>query len=367
MNKFNDYPYWMALSHLSRWGNEKINGLIIDILYNKKRSFQDFFALNDSEMKAEFSLSSDQILDIQKLKLELPNYSFLAEDLLEQGFQLIPIDSKEYSQTMKQNLKRNSPPLLYTKGNTRLLNEDSIAIVGSRDASEKALAFTRNIAKKCAENYKVVVSGFAKGVDKMALDATLEHNGHSIIVLPQGIMTFGSGIKQYYKKILDGDVLILSTYHPKAPWSVGLAMNRNIFIYGLAKIIYVAESNNKGGTWNGVMDGIKKGRKIYIRKPDLNEQNANNLLIMQGAIPVDFFGNPITSDENDVAEKLKQILAKGALTAEAINEKLDMKMDQKNLQKMLSNLSFVDSKSVKGKKYYFLKNAIPVQTELFYN
>ena len=199
----------------------------------------------------------------------------------------------------------------------------------------------------------------------MALDATLEYNGHSIIVLPQGILTFGSGIKKYYKKIIDGDVLILSTYHPKAPWSVGLAMNRNTYIYGLAKTIYVAESDSKGGTWNGVMDGLKKGRIIYIRKPSPAEKNANNMLIMQGAIPVDSFGKPIESTENNVEEKLKQILSKGQLTAKAINEKLDIEIDQKNLQKLLSNLLFVDSKSVSRKKYYFLKNSTPTQADLF--
>lgn len=366
MSESNEYPYWMALSHLPKWGNEKINHLIIEILHIKKISFYEFFALDDKEMSAEFSLHSNQIADIQKVKSELPNYSFLAENLLEQGFQLIPINSKEFSETLKNNLKKkDSPPLLYVKGNIKLLNEDSIAIVGSRNASEISLEFTKNIAKKCAENYEVVVSGFAKGVDKMALDATLEYNGHSIIVLPQGILTFGSGIKKYYKKIIGGDVLILSTYHPKAPWSVGLAMNRNTYIYGLAKTIYVAESDSKGGTWNGVMDGLKKGRKIFVREPSPNEQNANNMLIMQGAIPIDLFGKSTESTENNVEKKLKQILSKGQFTAKAINEKLDIEIDQKNLQKLLSNLSFVDSKSIKRRKYYFLKNSILAQPELF--
>ena len=149
MNESNQYSYWMALSHLPKWGNEKINHLIIEILYTKKISFHEFFSLDDKEMKAEFSLQSNQIADIQKVKSELPNYSFLAENLLEQGFQLIPINSKEYSETLKGHLKRkDSPPLLYLKGNIKLLNEDSIAIVGSRNASEISLEFTKNIAKK---------------------------------------------------------------------------------------------------------------------------------------------------------------------------------------------------------------------------
>ena len=51
MNERNDYPYWMALSHLPKWGNEKINRLIIEILHNKKITFSEFFSLNETELK----------------------------------------------------------------------------------------------------------------------------------------------------------------------------------------------------------------------------------------------------------------------------------------------------------------------------
>jgi len=366
MNQGNDYPYWMALSHLPKWGNEKINRLIIEILHNRRISLNEFFSLNGTELKHEFSLSASQVVDIEKVKTELPNYSFLAENLLEQGFQLIPLNSKDYSETLKQNLKTtDSPPLLYVKGNVKLLNEDSLAIVGTRNASDISLEFTKNIAKNCAENYEVVISGFAKGVDKMALDTTLEYNGHSIVVLPQGILTFGSGIKKYYKKIIDGDVLILSTYHPKAPWSVGLAMNRNTIIYGLAKTIYVAESDSKGGTWNGVIDGLKKGRKVFIRIPEPDEKNANNLLIMKGAIAVDLFGKRIEVKENKVEDRIKKLLSKGQLTAQTISDELKLGIDTRELQKLLTGLDFVDSTKVKSRKYYFLKNSTPAQPDLF--
>jgi hypothetical protein len=36
------------------------------------------------------------------------------------------------------------------------------------------------------------------------------------------------------------------------------------------------------------MDGLRKGRKIYVRKPEPNENNANYLLIQKGAIAFDY-------------------------------------------------------------------------------
>ncbi len=362
-----DYPYWMALAHLPNWLTEKINSLIVEIIQNRRISFVEFFELNKNEWQNEFQLNEKEVEDLQNTKLELPNYSFLAESLLEQGFSIITINSEEYSKTLKQNLKmKYSPPLLYTKGNIKLLNESSVAIVGSRKASDIALEFTKTIAKNFAKNYQIVVSGFAKGVDKTALDATLEVHGHSIIVLPQGIMTFTSGFKKYYAQIIEGDVLLLSTYHPNVPWSVGLAMGRNIYIYGLADKIYVAETDLKGGTWTGVMDGLKKDRTIYVREPESDEKNANYLLIEKGAIPVDMDGKPIQVEDKKYFElQIKNILSSKPLTAKQIKDCLHLDIDTLKLSQLISSMDFIVSEKIKKVKSFRLKNKKKLQGNLF--
>jgi len=356
----------MALSHIRKWGTEKINRLIIDIIDNKKLTFAEFFDLDTRQLQAEFNLSASDIVDIQCVRTELPAYSFLAENLIEQGFNIIPFKSEEYSATLKRNLTlQKTPPLLYVKGNTSLLNESSVAIVGSRKASKSSLEFTKNIARSCTKNCQVVVSGFAKGVDKTALDAALESNGHSIIVLPQGVLTFGSGIKKYYKKIIEGDVLVLSTYHPKVPWSVGLAMSRNTYIYGLAEKIYVAESDSKGGTWSGVLDGLRKGRATFIRKPEPGEKNANSILILKGAIPVDLNGIQVESGDDSLEHKLKNLFSEGHFTAHEIKDKLELDIDAHQLSKLLSGIDFIASGKANREKVFLLKEEVQVQAELF--
>jgi predicted Rossmann fold nucleotide-binding protein DprA/Smf involved in DNA uptake len=294
--------YWMALAHELRWKNEDKTNLIIQFYHNKKISVEAFFELSEENWRNDFQINEKQIADLRKAKTSLANYAFLAEELYNNGIEVIPVISAEYSKTLKKNLKKSLPVVLYVKGNKRILAEKSVAIVGSRDASDIALSFTDNIAKLAGKEYKAVVSGFARGVDRKALDSSIDCEGQSIIVLPQGVMTFGSGLKTYYKQIIDGFVLVLSVFHPKAGWGKDLAMARNPIIYGLADEIYVAEAKfsknrdgkeTKGGTWTGVMDGLKKGRTVYVRQPEASEQNENNLLIQNGAVPVDFNGNRI--------------------------------------------------------------------------
>ena len=369
----NETAYWIALAHLPKWGNLKINNLIIKFFHENQISIVDFFELSENSWSSVYQLDEKQITDLKQAKSELPNNAFLAEQMQNQGFEIIPITSPEYSKTLKTNLKATySPPVLYIKGNKKIMQEQSIAIVGSRAASEIALNFTDNIAKNASKDYKVVVSGFAKGVDKQALNSAIKYKGQSIIVLPQGIMTFTSGFKNYYKQIIDGDVLVLSTFHPKAGWSTGLAMARNPIIYGLASEIYVAESSEKGGTWSGVIDGLRKGRKIYVRQPEHNEKNANNILIQKGAIRVDFIGNQVNIDyptdinesnllvneptfTNSFETDLKTIFNGRPLSSKEIIKKLNLDWSTQKLTTQLKKIDFVEVIKEKGKNLYQLK------------
>lgn len=363
----------MSLAHLPKWGYFKINNLIIKFFHENKIPIIDFFESSESDWRNKYQLDNKQIFDLQKAKSELANNAFLAESYLSQGYEIIPITSPEYSKTLKANLKvAHSPAVLYVKGNKKILNEKSIAIVGSRAASEVALQFTDNVAKNASKDYKVVVSGFAKGVDKQALDSTINYKGQSIIVLPQGIMTFDSGFKKYYKQIIDGDVLVLSIFPPKAGWSAGLAMARNPIIYGLAKEVYVAESSEKGGTWSGVIDGLRKGRKIYVRNPEATEKNANKILIQKGATPVDFNGNDVTitydttlldqisvvqepNDSENLNEKIRASFNGRTLTAKELLTKLNLNWTVQKLNNYLKKLDFVENVKEKRTNLYKLK------------
>jgi predicted Rossmann fold nucleotide-binding protein DprA/Smf involved in DNA uptake len=290
--------------------------------------------------------------------------------MINQGFEIIPITSSEYSPILKENMKAsNAPPLIYVKGNKQLLKEHTIAIVGSRTASEKAIQFTDTVAGSASRSFKVVVSGFAKGVDRQALDSAIAHTGQSIIVLPQGITTFASGFKKYYQQIAEGNVLVLSSFHPRAPWQVELAMARNPIIYGLAKDIYVAETSESGGTWSGAIDGLRRGRTVYVRNPEDGEKNANHLLIEKGGIPVDMHGERIAESENTVfmvkeempvetlEDKINKLLLGGALSPEDIDRRLSLSWGKEKLIRYLNSLDTIEKIKIGRKNHYRIKQS----------
>lgn len=387
MSEYIDKTYWIAIAHLPKWSVERVNRFIIQIIHENKISWADFFALDKKGWKELFAFTDKELADLEYAKADMPRLAFIAEQLQNEGFQIIPINSPDYPVVLKENLKiKSSPPVLYIKGRKGLLQEDVVAIVGSRKAGDKATLFTDHVAKKSVREFKVVVSGFAKGVDQQALDSTIEANGKSIIVLPQGILTFQSGFKKYYEPIVNGDVLVLSTFFPKAGWDVGLAMARNAYIYGLAKEIYVAESDVKGGTWEGALDGLKRGRKIYVRFPETNEKNANLKLVELGALPVNMNGEviyseiktqadlfersqkhevhePATNYENDggnIEKDILEFLNKGTYTSKEILLGLKLDWDSRKLTGFLKKNPNI--KTIAGKPAKFTKTDVVAPT-----
>ena len=362
-----ELTYWVTLALMPKMWTKRKNEIYAKCyLYKPQISIIDLF--EDSSNWDVVGLNDVEKSLFADARAQLPNNSFLVEELIDQGYDILPITCDEYPKILKENLKYNAPTVIYTKGNKALLQENSIAIVGSRSADSLSLTFTDNIAKKAVSENKVVVSGFANGVDRQALDSAIEANGKSIIVLPQGILTFKSGFKQYYKQVTQGNLLVMSTFAPKAPWSVEFAMARNPIIYGMASEIFVAQSDDKGGTWSGVIDGLRKNRPIYVRYPDKNEKNANILLVQKGASAVDINGQILTLsvDEQKTSEQLQkekfdlQIMEifnmVDRISAKDIIQRLNIEWKDDKMKKYLENLQQVEKKKIGTCVYYSLKN-----------
>lgn len=322
MTKDAQITYWIALSELTGMTTRRKNE-ILSVAYTNDMTIADVF--DNADLWKEANMLDTEIASIQEKKNQLPNIAFMAEDIENQGYHIIPLnDNQCYPQTLKRHLRTASPLVIYCKGNIGLLQEPSVAIVGSRNANENSLLFTDNVCKKITTEGKVVVSGFAKGVDQQALQSALKYGGKSIIVLPQGILQAGSTLRQYYSFISQGKVLVMSFFPPRMPWSVECAMARNPIIYGMADTIYVAQSDDKGGTWSGVMDGLKKQREIFVRLPYPNEHIANQQLIDSGAKAVDINGNETENKGKKIQDELVGLLKSGEYSLSQIKEKLQL-------------------------------------------
>lgn len=78
---------------------------------------------------------------------------------------------------------KNYPEKLYVLGNYKLLNKDSLAIVGSRECTLYGAKHAKEFAKKIAKQNICIVSGMAVGIDAYAHMGALKEKGRTIAVL----------------------------------------------------------------------------------------------------------------------------------------------------------------------------------------
>jgi len=108
-----------------------------------------------------------------------------------------------------------------------------------------------------------------------------------------------------------------------------------------------------------VIDGLRKKRKIYVRKPEPTEETANEMLIEKGAIPVDINGNPILDETALLAKELDaeyeikvlELLKTGEYTTKDILKRLDMNWSDSKLRDFLKMQKGIDTINKKPMRY----------------
>jgi predicted Rossmann fold nucleotide-binding protein DprA/Smf involved in DNA uptake len=211
--------------------------------------------------------------------------AILVERWTSHGLWVISRGDPEYPNRYKNYLQHASPPILFGVGEVSVLQCGGLAIVGSRDASEKELEFARGVGTECASQQIPVISGAAKGIDSESMQATVDHGGRAIGVLAEGLGR-ASVAPRYHDAILDGHLTLISPYEPDSRWFAYTAMDRNKLVYGLSDAALVVSSGDeKGGTWAGAVEALRHKRvPVYVRT---NEElpPGNKKLIQAGARP----------------------------------------------------------------------------------
>ena len=197
------------------------------------------------------------------------------------GLWILSRSDAAYPVRLKKKLGQSAPPLLYGAGDTSLLDVGGLAIVGSRDVSDEALEFTREVARACARDRLGVISGGARGVDSAAMQGAGEAGGVVIGVLAADLLR-ASVNRQNREGIQSGKFVLVSPFNPEAGFNAGNAMARNRFIYALADYALVVNSaEGEGGTWSGALENLRYGWvPLYVRTP--GEKAGNAALIAKG-------------------------------------------------------------------------------------
>lgn len=158
--------------------------------------------------------------------------------------------SEGYPVKLRHRLGLDSPGVLWAKGDLSILERPMIALVGSRDIAVPNGEFAAQAGREAARQGYALVSGNARGADRIAQRACLDAGGQVISVVADELA------KQECRQ----NVLYLSEEGFDQPFTSIRALSRNRVIHALGEKTLVAQcALGIGGTWSGTVRNLKEG------------------------------------------------------------------------------------------------------------
>jgi DNA processing protein len=208
----------------------------------------------------------------------------LLNDYTTQNIHLITIFDDDYPDRLKTIYQ--PPWMLFARGNLSLLkNRESLAVVGSRNATAYGIGAIDYLFPSLIDNNVLIVSGLAKGIDAHAHKAAIRLGGKTIGVIAGGFQNLYPKENVKLAEYMMEKQLVLSEYPPStmpAKWQFPM---RNRIISGLSEGTLVIEARKKSGSLITADFALNEGRDVFavpgsILSPD---SDGVHYLIQQGA------------------------------------------------------------------------------------
>lgn len=249
------------------------------ILAGRQIAPSQLLDMSEAALESDLGLTADQADRVVRLLGRGGPVAIEVERLASRGIWLAALGDETYPQRLADTLGDKAPPILFGVGRADVAAQDGLAIVGSRDADEDAIAFTEGVAASAVKGGLAISSGAARGVDAAAMTSALEHGGFAVGVVADGLE---KRIREPQTRmwLADERLCLLSPYGPNTGFSVGAAMGRNKLIYGLSQFaLVVSATSGKGGTWAGATEALKNNwSTVFVR-----QNPASDRLVALGA------------------------------------------------------------------------------------
>lgn len=191
------------------------------------------------------------------------------------------------------------PPLLYVKGRAELLNRPAIAIVGSRQCSAAGAKLASMLARDLAAAGYVIVSGLARGIDRVAHEMSLSTG--TIAVLAGGVDTIYPPEHATLQARIAAEGCLVSERPPGFEARGKDFPRRNRIISGIALAVVVVEAAARSGTLTTARFAADQGREVFAvpGHPLDPRAEGTNKLIKSGAT--------LVTEASDVIDALRPI------------------------------------------------------------
>jgi len=268
--------YWFALSSVPLVGNVTCRRLIEHFGSPAKAlsaSFAELSSVKGGNSSAALSISSHDYRKSAELAVDA---------LARSGARLVTLLDEEYPPLLKEI--SDPPPYLYLKGKLPTAAA-SIAVVGSRRASDYGISVANRFSRELAEQGVTIVSGLAMGVDAAAHRGALQSSGATVGVLGCGIDLIYPAENRLLYREMEERGAIVSEFAPGTQPDAPNFPRRNRIISGMSRGVLVVEAAERSGSLITARFALEQGREVFAVPGNITfrASRGTNSLIKEGA------------------------------------------------------------------------------------
>jgi len=294
-----------------------------------------FLKLLDSHSPEQLFSQSQATLSALGLKqkaidfIKLPDWELVENDLRwadQAENSVITLYDPLYPAQLKEI--SNPPALLFTRGNTQLLTQPQISIVGSRNPSPLGNQSAIDFAQSLAQYGFTITSGLALGIDAASHQGALNVNGNTIAVTGTGLDRVYPARNKDLATQISQTGLLISEFPPGTTAKANHFPRRNRIISGLCIGLLVVEAAKKSGSLITARMALEQNREVFAIPGSIHNPLARgcNALIKEGA--------KLVENTQDILDELGEYNQQPeAILPESLKSTLDL--EQQNLLNLI--------------------------------
>ena len=178
------------------------------------------------------------------------------------GARLVTILDDDYPTNLR--FIPNLPPFLFIRGEIRAEDARSLAVVGTRQASDAGVRHAQKMSRLLVKADVTIISGLARGIDFAAHRAAIDSGGRTIAVLGTGITTCYPAEHRGLAEEITHHGALVSQFWPTRSPGRDTFPRRNVVTSGLGQGTVVIEASSTSGAKMQARLALEHGKKVFL-------------------------------------------------------------------------------------------------------
>ncbi len=171
---------------------------------------------------------------------------------------------------------------LYILGKLTKSDKRVVAVVGSREMTNRGKKLTEEFVKVLVENNITIVSGLARGIDTVAHETALKYGGRTIAVIGSGLdIIYPPENTKLAEEISKNGAIVSGFPNGTLPEGKNF-LARNQLIVKLSQAVLVVEGKRRSGTISTANHAANEAIEVFA----IEGSEATDYLIENGATAV---------------------------------------------------------------------------------